>query len=78
MTRRFGVLLDSEKHTDEQIKEFKQIIDSCEGNLPIKLMVNDSGVQRIFHLNQKVKLNDEFIQKVENLFGEDSIRYLTT
>jgi len=78
MTRRFGVLLDSEKHTDEQIKEFKQILDSYEGNLPIKLMVNDSGVQRIFHLNQKVKLNDEFIQKVENLFGEDSIRYLTT
>jgi DNA polymerase-3 subunit alpha len=78
MTRRFGVLLDSEKHTDEQIKEFKIIIDSYEGNLPIKLMVNDSGVQRIFHLNQKVKLNDEFIQKVENLFGEDSIRYLTT
>ena len=77
-TKRLGILLDTEKHSEELIKEFKRLLEEYEGNLPVRILVNDSGVNRYFHLNQKVKLSDELIKKTIDLFGYESIRYLTS
>ncbi len=78
LTKRLGILLDTEKHTEEMILEFKNILENNEGNIPVMIFVIESGIRRKFHINQKIKLTDELINKTYNLFGEESIRYLTS
>lgn len=55
------------QHTHEQIAELKQFIKNCEGDNPVRIIVNDGTKNKSVQLKTKVCLNDE-TRKWMNIF----------
>jgi DNA polymerase III subunit alpha len=75
LTKRIGLILDSSIHNDKMIAEIRQLMEECEGSMPVTICLKDDGINREFHINYKISLNSEFIPKIKKLLGEESILY---
>jgi len=73
--KRLGIILDSSFHTPELIDNIQQLMMQFEGSIPVLLCVKDNGTTREFTIDYRVKLEDEFIEKMKELIGEENIIY---
>jgi DNA polymerase-3 subunit alpha len=69
------IIIDKEKNSVEQLCSLKSILQKYDGKLPVFIHLNNNGSRgKLFSLEQyRVSLNENFIQDVRNLFGNDSI-----
>jgi DNA polymerase III subunit alpha len=73
--KRLGIILDSSFHPIEAIEDIKNLMENNSGTMPVSVCLRDDGNTREFHLEYKVSLNQEFVQKLIKVLGEDSIVY---
>ncbi|MEG8988764.1 DNA polymerase III subunit alpha [Ignavibacteria bacterium 4148-Me] len=74
-TKRLGIILDTSFHSPEIIDNIQQLMMQFEGSIPVLLCVKENGTTREFTLEYKVKLDDEFIEKMKDLIGDENIIY---
>jgi len=77
-TKRVGIVLDSLVHNEDKIPELKKIIENNEGNVPLLLCVKDNIVSREFSVDYRINLNDEFINNIKKLFGDEALFFFST
>jgi DNA polymerase-3 subunit alpha len=75
LTKRIGIVLDSSLHNPNMILEIKQLMEENEGNTPVSVCLKDELSTREFHITYKISLSSEFIPKVKNILGDESIFY---
>ena len=78
LTKKISLLLDDDVHTPETINELKSILEKHEGTIPVYIRVKGSSALRDFFTTYKVKLDDELIDELQHLTGEDNIEYHTS
>ncbi|MCB0729833.1 MAG: DNA polymerase III subunit alpha, partial [Ignavibacteriae bacterium] len=77
LTKGIGILIDIEKHDESTITEIKQVFEKNSGNIPIVIYLRTNGTSKRFIINYKVKLNNELLEDIKKILGEDSIAYQT-
>jgi DNA polymerase-3 subunit alpha len=75
LIKRLGIILDSSLHQPDSVAEIKNLMENNVGTMPVSVCLKDDGNTREFHLDYKVALNQDFVQKLITLLGEDSIVY---
>ena len=78
LTKRVGIVLDPIYNHENKIKDLKSIIEKNEGDIPILICVRNGSFQREFTIDHKINLNDDFINEIKNVLGEESITYFTS
>lgn len=76
-TKRLGIILDSSLHSPEQIDSIQKLMETFEGNIPVLICVKENGNVREFTIDYRVKLTDEFIERIKEIVGEENILYFT-
>jgi len=74
-TESIRINLDKEKHSPEKIYELKKILEKYKGNTPVFIsLVNNGSNPRKFALREfRVKVSNEFIADMQQVFGEESL-----
>jgi DNA polymerase-3 subunit alpha len=69
------ILIDKNSVDEKRFSELKNIFINHEGNIPVYIALSENGSKVDLYSieNFRVKIDYEFIEKVEKLFGEDSI-----
>ncbi len=75
LTKRIAIIFDNSMHRPEMISEIKNLMEDYEGNTPVLVCLKDDLSMREFHTSFKISLSSEFIPKVKNILGEESILY---
>ena len=78
LTKKISLLLDENIHSADIIEKLKIILNKYEGSIPLYVRVKGSSLMRDFFTAYKVKLNDELIDELQHLTGEDNIEYHTS
>lgn len=78
LTKRIAIQLSETQHTADTIKKIKSIFEKHEGTIPIYIRVKSNSLPRDFFISYKVKLNDELIDELQNLVGEESLEFRTS
>ncbi|MEG8948087.1 DNA polymerase III subunit alpha [Rosettibacter firmus] len=77
-TKRLGLILDPALHNSELVEELQKLLQMYEGNIPVLLCVKENGTVREFTVDYRVKLDDDFIERLKNLLGYENILFFTT
>ncbi len=69
------IQVDKKSSDEKKFFELKNILINHEGNIPIYIALSENGSKfEIFSIeNYRIKVCNDFINKVKNLFGEDSL-----
>lgn len=78
LTKKMILYADEEVHDVETIKSLRSLLDNHDGSIQLYMSVAMPDGARNFYLDHKIKLSDELISGVQNILGEDSIKYITT
>ncbi|MBI1937127.1 MAG: DNA polymerase III subunit alpha [Ignavibacteriales bacterium] len=73
LTKRIGLILDSNLHDEYVVTHLKLLMEENEGNLPVLVCVKENGSQREFLIEYKVTLSDKFVESIKNLLGNEAI-----
>lgn len=77
-TKRLGIILDSSFHHPELIDKIQQLMLQFEGSIPVLLCVKENGTTRDFAIDYRISLDDDFIEKLKELIGEENIIYFVS
>lgn len=77
LTKSIGLILDAAIHDEKTIDEIKKILDKYPGKISVLIGLIDEGRIRQFLIQNKVTLNDELIEELAKLLGDDSIKFFT-
>jgi DNA polymerase-3 subunit alpha len=74
-TESIRIIIDREKHPPDRIIDLKNIIEQNKGNIPVFINLACNGAKaKQFSLKElRVKITNDFINKVTSSLGEDSI-----
>lgn len=78
LTKRIGITIDASIHTEEHINQFSELIDKYDGNIPVLVCMRENSNKREFSLENKVRLDDGFVQEVKKIFGDESLEFFTS
>jgi DNA polymerase III subunit alpha len=73
LTKRVGIIIDSENHNEKTIDELRKIFEENEGRFPVLMCLKENSTNREFAVGYKVNLSDNFIERIKKLLGGDSI-----
>jgi len=76
LARSVRIKIDKEKIGIEKLSELKKVLIKHEGNCPVFLYVGENGSKgKLYSLsNNRIKLSDDFLLEIRNLFGNDSVK----
>lgn len=77
LTKHLGILINAEKHSAQIIDKLKILFEKYTGNIPVIIFLKDDGNSKKFMLDYKVKIENNFIDEIKNILGEDCIAYQT-
>lgn len=77
LTKMIGVYIDSSLLDEEKVQLFTTLIKKFEGNIPILLRIKDKNVIKEFSAESKVSLEDELIDGLKKIFGDESLQLFT-
>ena len=77
LTKKIVIMMDEKIHGEETVTVLRNILDEYTGNIPVFLCLKQNGTTREFYLSYKIQIIDEAINRVIELLGEESVKYLT-
>ena len=75
LTKRIGIIIDTSVHERTVVNDVKKLMEEYSGSVPVVVCLRENGVNREFHINFKVAFNPDFISKVKNILGDESVIY---
>ena len=75
LTKKILVYIEADKVSSDMIAKFKNMLIDNSGDIPVFLSVIEDSSKRDFFLDYKVKITNELIEKIEDLFGAECISY---
>ena len=77
LTKKLVAIIHKELHGKEIVGKLYEIVAEHHGNIPFYILLAENGTRRNFLTEMKVKLSDELIEKLNDLLGENSLRFIT-
>jgi len=77
MAKKLVVCADIETETEDTVIKLKQVFLQNEGNTPVVFSVKENDLTRNFITDYKISINDELLNNIKELIGDNSILYST-
>ncbi len=77
LTKKIVIIVQKEIHKPEIIGKLHQMLQKFPGNIPVYILLAENGDKRNFMTDVKVKMDDELIENLNGLLGENSLRFVT-
>ncbi len=77
LTKKLVIIIHKDIHKPEIIGELQKVLNDFQGTVPVYVLLADNGNKRNFLTGIKVKLVDELVEKLNDLLGENSLRFVT-
>ena len=76
LTKKIALTVSSRSHSEQTIIELKNLFEQNIGSIPVFIGLRNKNEFKQFYTNYKIALNDQIVNKINEICGENSIKFL--